>query len=152
MRRRNRFRNANLSLRITRRFRYPKPHRSFYLIFNMFTNSFSCQSIPERTTGGSYFYLLSYKIPCGICPSWYFFLSYCSIIYFSINNIFLILLTSYPSVLPSRTLLSFLRYFHCYRSGNHSTPSETPPVHKTFIQKCNHPSVLISPDDSSCRL
>ena len=106
---------------------YPKPHRSFYLIFNMFTNSFSCQSIPERTTGGSYFYLLSYKIPCGICPSWYFFLSYCSIIYFSINNIFLILLTSYPSVLPSRTLLSFLRYFQCYRSGNHSTPSETPP-------------------------
>ena len=40
-----------------------------------------------------------------------FFSSYCSIIYFSINNIFLILLTSYPSVLPSRTLLSFFDIF-----------------------------------------
>ena len=104
-----------------------KAAQEFLSYFLYVYTLFFLPKYPWRTTGGSYFYLLSHKIPCGICPSWYFFLSYCSIIYFSINNIFLILLTSYPSVLPSRTLLSFLRYFHCYRSGNHSTPSETPP-------------------------
>ena len=72
-RRRNRFRNANLSLRITRRFRYPKPHRSFYLIFNMFTNSFSCQSIPGELPVAATFIYFRIKYHVAYVPHGIFF-------------------------------------------------------------------------------
>ena len=89
------FRKGSLSSHITRKSRYPKPRRNFYLIFN---TSFGCMT--ENTIGA--------YVPHGI--------------------FLLMLLISYLSVLPpSRILQSFLQYFHCYRSENHSTPSGTPP-------------------------
>lgn len=76
-----------------------------------------------------------------------FFLSYCSIIYFSINNIFLILLTSYPSVLPFQnpaifsSIFSLLQIWKSFHSlGNTSWHRRSA---KTFIR-----TITLCPDQS----
>ena len=45
----------------------------FILLFNMFTNSFPAKVSPKELPVSATFIYFRIKIPCGICPSWYFF-------------------------------------------------------------------------------